>query len=159
MKVGVYDIINDPLPKLLLIKEINISNKDLEDDDNVVDMMNKYFKMNKLTSEYAYALALTNGLIPKGIIYISSGNCSGVEIDYRKLAMGLLLIGAERFMCFHNHPGGNKKISDGDKEVTNHYNELGRVIGIDFLRHIMITQNTYKYCDDRYDEDYYIPFT
>lgn len=129
----------------------------MDDDDNLVDMMNKHFKMNKLTSEYAYAIALTNGLIPKGIIYISSGNCNSVEIDYRKLAIGLLLTGAERFICFHNHPGGNKKISDGDKETTNHYKQLGMTIGIDFLRHIMITQDTYKYCDDRYD-DMYLPF-
>lgn len=151
MKVGVYDVINDPLPKLMLIKEIDINREDLKYDKSIVELMNKHFKMDKLTSEYVYALAVTNGLNPKGIIFVSSGDCHGASVDYRKLFIGLLLLGAEQFMCFHNHPGGNKKISKDDIETTKRYYDLGNFIGIRFLKHIMITKDFFDYCKNEWD--------
>lgn len=146
MRIGVYDIINDPLPKLYKIKDITVDQNKFEYEKDIVNMMNKYLKMDKLDSEHIYALSLTYGLIPKGIIYVSKGDNSGSKANLRGLAIGLLLTGAEQFMCFHNHPGGNKNISMGDKIMTEEFEELGNCIGIEFLTHIMITQNYYHEC-------------
>ena len=148
MKVGVYNIINDPLPKLNLIKKIDVNEDDFEYDEDIVKMMNKHLKMDKLDSEYIYALSLTYSLIPRGIIQVSSGDNKGSKNNLRGLAIGLLLTGAEQFMCFHNHPGGSKKISQSDILSTEKYDELGDTIGIDFIRHIMITKNYYCNCEE-----------
>ena len=148
MKIGVYDVINDPLPQLYKIKEININQQDFEYDEDIVKIFNKHLKMNKLDSEHMYALSLTYGLIPKGIIQVSMGDNNGCKPNLRGLAIGLLLTGAEQFMCFHNHPGGNKNISNKDKILTEQFDMLGDCIGIQFLRHIMITKDYYCICEE-----------
>lgn len=146
MKVGVYDIINDPLPKLHLIKEINISKKDSEYDRDIVKMLNRELQFNKLDSEYALALSLTFGLDIRGIIQLSMGNNQRTNENIRGLGIGLLLTGAEQFMCFHNHPGGNRTVTDADRLLTRKYMELGECLGITFIRHLMITKGAYKNC-------------
>lgn len=146
MKIGIYDVINNPLPQLYKIKDINVNKKDFEYDEDIVGIFNKHLKMDQLDSEHMYAISLTNGLIPRGIIKLSMGSNEKCDGNIRGLAIGLLLTGAEQFMCFHNHPGGNRKISLSDKILTEKYEELGECIGINFIRHIMITQNYYSVC-------------
>ena len=148
MKLGVYDIINDPLPQLYKIKEINIGQEIFKYDAQIINMFNKHLMMDKLNSEHIYALSLTYGLYPKGIILVSSGTCDKCAVNFRGLAIGLLLTGAEQFMCFHNHPGYNRIISNSDINLTKEYNKLGNTIGINFLRHYMITKNYYTECID-----------
>ena len=148
MKVGVYDVINDPLPKLYKIKDIEISKNDLEYDETIVSMLNNKLKMDKLSSEHIYALSLTYGMIPKGILQVSIGKCDSADVDVRKLAIGLLLLGTEQFMCFHNHPGGSKKPSLSDNLLTNKYKEIGDLLEIEFIRHLMITKDYYCICEE-----------
>ena len=158
MNIGVYDIINNPLPELYKIKEVSVKESDFKSDDKIVDIMNTHLQMNKLSSEYIYALSLTYGLIPKGIIQVSVGKCDSCEPDLRKLAIGLLLTGAEQFMCFHNHPGYERKISEADIKLTEKYKELGNVIGIHFIKHLMITKGYYTECIDKKENETIVLF-
>lgn len=146
MKIGVYNIINDPLPKLNKIKDVEVKIKDFEYDCDIVNVMNRELKMDKLSAEYIYALSLTYELIPKGIIFVAAGTAKECEINMKDLATGLLLTGAEQFMCFHNHTGGGKEITYEDRDLTDHYIDLGETIGVNFLKHIMITQNYFAEC-------------
>lgn len=156
MKLGIYNVINNPLPQLATIKEIDVNEEDFEYDEKIVNIMNNYLNMDKLSSEYVYALSLTYNCIPRGIVLVSVGKCDQCNPDVRELATGLLLTGAEQFMCFHNHPGYNKKISKDDVNMTNKYKEIGNLIGIHFLKHIMITKDFYDYCND--NEEFELPF-
>lgn len=146
MKLGVYTIVNTPLPKLLKIKTINVNIEDFEYIENIVNILNNKLSMDKLDSEFIYALSLTYGLIPRGIILIGVGNNQSATENLRGLGIGLLLTGAEQFMVFHNHPGGNKKPSKEDYGMTELYKILGQSIGVEFYKHIMITQNYYEEC-------------
>lgn len=148
MKIGVYDIINDPLPTLHEIKTINANKTSFNADSKIVNVLNKELMMDKMDSEYAYALSLTFDLTPRGIILIGIGNNQNHIENIRGLGIGLLLTGAEQFMVFHNHPGGNKNISMGDKMLSRRYCELGDSIGINFIRHIMITKNYFDVCEE-----------
>lgn len=148
MRINIYNIINDPLPKLNKIHGFNAEIKLFQKEEDIVSVLNKELKIDKLSSEHIYALSLTYGLIPKGIIQVGVGTCDGCEANLRDLAIGLLLTGAEQFICFHNHPGGNKNISNADIELTQKYKAIGDLIGIEFIKHIMITQNYYTECAD-----------
>lgn len=156
MKLGIYNIINNPLPKLNKLKEFENKQEIFEYDDDIVSLMNKNLYIDKLSSEYIYAFGFTYAMKPKGIIYVSSGTCDGCQPNMRDLAIGLLLIGAEQFICFHNHPGGNKGISKADINLSEEYRKVGDLIGIHFLKHIMITQGYYDYCEDK---NSYLPFS
>lgn len=147
MKLGVYNIINNPLPQLNKIKDIEVQIKEFKYDDGIVGVMNREFKMDKLSAEYVYALSLTYDLTPRGIIFVAAGTAEGCEVNLKDLAIGLLLTGAEQFMCFHNHSGGCKQISYDDRTLTDFYVDLGRTIGIEFMEHIMITQDYYGVCE------------
>lgn len=146
MKVGLYDIINNPLPELYKIKDSNFKDKSLEYDEYIVQELNKNLMLDKLISEHVYLLSLTYSNNPKGIIQLSIGKCDESIISLRDLGIGLLLTGAEQFMCFHNHPGGNREISQSDILLTDRFIEVGNLLGIEFIRHIMITQNYYCEC-------------
>lgn len=148
MNIGIYDIVNDPLPQLNKIKDINVNLNDFKSDKDIVKLFNKHLKMDKLISEHIYGLSLTYALIPKGIIQVAVGKSDKCMMDSRTLAAGLLLTGAEQFMMFHNHPGGSKIISQADIRMSNEYERIGNLLSIDFIRHIMITKDYWAYCHD-----------
>lgn len=158
MELKIYNIINNPVPQLNIFKKIQVEEEDFEDDNKIVEIMNKYIHMDKLNSEYVYALGLSYSLYPKGLLFVSKGKCDSCEVDMRDLATGLLLMGAEQFMCFHNHPGGQRKISESDRISTRNYQNIANLLGLNFLSHIMITQGYFDYCDIIESEDY-IPFS
>lgn len=149
MKIGVYNIINNPLPQLSLIKEIKLNNMLLDSDKKIIDIMNKHLYMDKLASEHIYALGLNYGWVPKGIIQVGVGLCNECDANLRDLAIGLLLLGSEQFICFHNHPGNCEDPSESDMILTKKYREIGELIGIKFLDHIMITQGLYVSCKEQ----------
>ena len=91
-------------------------------------------------------MSLTYGNLPRGVVQLSIGKCDESSVDIRDLAIGLLLTGAEQFMCFHNHPGGNRKISESDKLLTDKFLELGELLNINFVRHLMVTQDYFCEC-------------
>lgn len=153
MKIGIYDIINNPLPELLLEREITVKKSDFETCSNIVNLLNKELKMNKLHSEHMYALALTMANEPRGILLCGVGNSEEVLFNSRGLATGLLLLGAEQFMVFHNHPGCSKIISDGDKDITERMETIGNLLQIRFIDHLMITKGYYASCKDVCDDD------
>ncbi len=155
MKIGVYDIINNPNPSLVEIKIISIKGFNLLSDSAIVDMFNTYLYMDKLSSEHIYALSLNYDCKPNGIIQVAIGKSDGCECNLKQLATGLLLTGAEQFMCFHNHPGGVKSISYDDCELTKKYRKLGELLDITFLKHIMITKDYYTICEE-VDEGKYV---
>ena len=155
MIVNLYDIINNPLPQLLKIKQFQAKQQDFLYDNSIIRFMNKNLYMDKLSSEHIYCLSLTFALSPKGIIQVAVGQNDSCKLDSRILSTGLLLTGAEQFMCFHNHPGYNRKISYDDMVVTNRYKEIGELLGIKFLNHFMITKDFYAECRE-VDESKYI---
>lgn len=146
LKVGIYDIINNPLPELLLEREITVKKNDFETYEDIVNLMNKELKMDKLHSEHMYVLALTRSNEPKGILLCSVGDSEEFIFNSRALATGLLLLGAEQFMVFHNHPGYSKKVSDEDKAITTDMENIGKLLQIDFIDHLMITKGYYESC-------------
>ena len=155
MKCELYDILNNPKPTLRTIKSFNVHEDVFQYDTSIVEFLNRSLQIDKLSAEHIYALSLDASLTPKGLILVSIGKCDSCELNMKALATGLLLTGAEQFMCFHNHPGGSKTVSYNDRVMTNRYRELGQLLDISFLKHIMITQGYYTICED-VDESGYV---
>ena len=148
LKIGVYNIINDPFPKLNLIKTINIKKSECKCDTDMVNMMNRELLLNKLSSEHIFALVFNLSLTPLGVLQLGVGNHKESFADMKTLGCGLLLLGGEQFVCFHNHPGGVKTISQSDKELTSKYEDVADLFNIYFIRHLMVTKDNYVKCPD-----------
>ena len=50
-----------------------------------------------------------------------------------------LIKGAPRIILVHNHPSGELRPSDADKEVTDRLIQVGKIVGVDVYDHLIIT--------------------
>ena len=76
-------------------------------------------------------------------INISKGGVSQTVVDSKiifKLAVERL---ASAIILCHNHPSGNLKASDADKQLTKKLIESGKILDIPVLDHLIFADNTY----------------
>lgn len=109
------------------------------------DLVYKYYKdkIGNKKQEYFYAIYLDNGkkIIGDKLLFIGTINYSLVHP--REIFKEAYLLGASAIICVHNHPGGNVLPSKQDFEVTNNLIEASKILGINFLDHIIICKENY----------------
>lgn len=147
MKLGVYEIINDPHAKLHKIRDIECKKKEFLYQDDIIKVMNRELKMDKLNVEHMYAVAMARDFTPKGILLCSVGGYDNCLLNKGAMAAGLLLLAAERFVCFHNHPGYDRTISDEDYASTDLLYKMEDYFELMFDGHFMITKGYHASCE------------
>ncbi len=99
--------------------------------------------LSDLVHEEFWILLLNRSNYMIGKSRISQGGLSGTVIDARiilknaieKLSSGLIL-------C-HNHPSGNIKPSEADKQITKKMKDAASLMDINLMDHIIIGENDY----------------
>lgn len=74
---------------------------------------------------------------------VSSGGMSGTVADPRVILRKALEEKAVSMILCHNHPSGNLRPSNADKELTNKIREASRFFDINLLDHIIVSQEGY----------------
>lgn len=74
---------------------------------------------------------------------VSSGGMSGTVADPRVILRKALEEKAVSMILCHNHPSGNLRPSNADKELTNKIREASRFFDITLLDHIIVSQEGY----------------
>lgn len=102
-------------------------------------------RQNKIrrSQEYFWVVGLDNNNTVLFVELISIGASNRVHVSppdvFRmgiyKLAMKMILV--------HNHPSGNTKISETDKNFTDKLLKVGKMIEIDVVDHLIITEKEY----------------
>ncbi|MNO32464.1 hypothetical protein D3C76_224540 [compost metagenome] len=77
-----------------------------------------------------------NNVIGFHILQIGSLNAS--VASPRNVFQAALLNNAASFIMFHNHPSGDPTPSNEDIEITNRITEIGNLMGIEALDHIIV---------------------
>lgn len=72
-----------------------------------------------------------------GFDIIHRGDLNSSIIHPREIFKALLLRSAASFICFHNHPSGDPAPSREDIEVTHRLEEVGKLMGIQLMDHII----------------------
>lgn len=100
-------------------------------------------KIGDKKQEYFYSVYLDNSkrIINDKLLFIGTVNYSLVHP--REIFKEAYLLGASAIICIHNHPGGNPIPSNQDYEITNNLVEVGKILGIKILDHIIICKNNY----------------
>ena len=76
-----------------------------------------------------------------GLYTVSVGGVTGTFVCNKKiLACGLKIV-ASGMIIAHNHPSGNKKLSEQDRKITKSLQEAGRIMDINLLDHIIVLPN------------------
>ncbi len=103
---------------------------------------NKELFINK-KQEYFYCLYLDNKnkLIERKLLFIGTINQSIVHP--REIFKEAYLLSASKIICLHNHPSGDINPSYEDIDLTKKLIEIGNLLGIKLLDHLIITNNNY----------------
>lgn len=146
MKIREYKIIHDELnhPKLIEAHKYEWEGNDFSSYDNIVNMLNDCFYMNKLNEEYVYVLAFNWELDLLGVFELSHGSTKTSLIKTKELYSFLLLSGSDQFIVVHNHPNGSLKISDEDSYVTSDVNAFSSLLDLNMIESIIISNKGYK---------------
>ena len=104
-----------------------------------------YFK-NKLSDkkqEYFYCIYLDNAkkIIKEKLLFIGTINYSIVHP--REVFKEAYMLSASAIICVHNHPSNNLSPSKDDIEITKKLIEIGSILDIKVLDHLIIGRDNY----------------
>lgn len=145
MRITKYKMELDDNRHNILVKEntVNYQGKTFTSPDEITEMLNICFHLNKLAEEHVWLVALTTKGEPLGVFELSHGTANMSLVTPREIFIRLLLSGATNFIMAHNHPSGDSSPSKEDMEVTQKVQECASLIGINFLDHIIVGDNNF----------------
>ena len=88
--------------------------------------------------ESAMAIYLNNANNTIAVSCISIGGITGTLIDLRIVMTQALLVGATSIIMVHNHPSGNLKASEADRQITKKLQDAGKILDIKLLDHLIV---------------------
>lgn len=99
--------------------------------------------MGELEHEEFWILYLNNSNKVLHRAQLSKGGITGTLVDVRIVMKQSLELGAVAILLAHNHPSGNLKPSQADKNITQKIKTASESLDIKVLDHLIITQNDY----------------
>ncbi len=78
-----------------------------------------------------------------GVYEVASGGISGASIDLRLVFAAALKANASSLIMIHNHPSGQILPSLADKLITQKAKEIGVILDIAVIDHLIITSESY----------------
>jgi DNA repair protein RadC len=78
-----------------------------------------------------------------GVYTISTGGVSGTVADPKLIFTAALKSNSSAIILCHNHPSGNTQPSESDIKLTRKCKEIGNLLEVKLLDHIIITADAY----------------
>lgn len=113
---------------------------------DVVKFIDDLEDIRSHTEERIYCIAMNTKNHIIGFSQIAQGSINTCYLDTKELFKVILLCNASRFILIHNHPSGDSTPSQNDYQMTEKIKEASKIMGIEFLDHIVIAQNGYTSC-------------
>jgi DNA repair protein RadC len=107
--------------------------------DDICNIFMDELRYEKKEKFIIVLLNTKNEIISREIISIGDLNSSIVHP--REVYKYAIKKSAASILFIHNHPSGNSKPSKNDKEITKRLSEVGDIIGIKVIDHIIIGNN------------------
>ncbi|WP_299156532.1 DNA repair protein RadC [uncultured Christiangramia sp.] len=105
--------------------------------------------IGELPHEEFWILYLNNSNKILEKFQISKGGITGTLVDVRISLKKALEIGAVSLILTHNHPSGNLRPSEADKQLTQKLKTAAESLDIKILDHIIVTEKSYfSFADD-----------
>lgn len=99
--------------------------------------------------EEFYILLLNQENRVLGISKISEGGLAGTVVDAKMIFQAALKANAAAIILAHNHPSGNLRPSDADKNITDKIAAAGKFLDIKVLDHVILTyESFYSFSDN-----------
>lgn len=125
-----------------LEKELVVNRPDLvsiiRSPEDVAIVGKDFIRIHEEPEEYMYMLCLNNKNRITGIFEISHGNVNSSIVGPREVFQKALLANAVNIILMHNHPSGDPSPSNEDIKVTRRLTEVGELLGVQVLDHLII---------------------
>jgi len=130
------------LPEITLkLKKGTTLNRQIKFSEDVVEVFREIWDNDSmLICETMMCIFLNRASKTIGWFKVSQGGISSTIIDNRLILVTALTCLASRIIIAHNHPSGNLQVSDGDVNVTKKLNEAAKLLDIELLDHIILTE-------------------
>lgn len=77
---------------------------------------------------------------PRHVRVVGIGSLSHVDVHPREVYRSLIRAGIHSAILVHNHPSGSPEPSDADVQLTVRMVEVGKLVGIPVLDHLVVTR-------------------
>ena len=141
---GHFNLINmtqtDNIAEIELIYKPGISNKPLVNSSlDAYNVLIKFYPENRLQLQEHFVVAYLNRYNRVlGVMQHTSGGITGTVADMRLIYGAALKAAASGIIISHNHPSGNLKVSNRDRETTLKFRDAGDLLDIKLLDHIIV---------------------
>ncbi len=111
---------------------------------NVYKILTENWDQNKIEFVEQFKVLLLNRANKVlGIFEVSSGGVSGTVADPKLIFAAAIKGNASGIILSHNHPSGNLQPSQSDIDLTRKIKEGGKVLEVQLLDHVIITNESY----------------
>jgi DNA repair protein RadC len=112
------------------------------------DYIRKFYSDDIGIFESCFILLLDRSNHTIGYAKISQGGISGTVVDVRIIAKYAIDSLCSAVILAHNHPSGNLRPSDGDKRITKQALEGLKLLNVELLDHVILTESShYSFAD------------
>ena len=119
------------------------SNEPMNNPDVAIRVMNEF--LSQMDRELFCIVNLQADLTPINMNIVSVGSLNEALINPREIFKSAILSNAHSMMLIHNHPSGNLTPSTSDIQTTARMQELGELMGISLVDHIITGRNENYY--------------
>lgn len=117
----------------------------------VVGIVNSAYNLQNLTQENVILLTADTKLKCVGLYVVHVGSIGQSMFYIPDIFKRVLLSNSERFFLIHNHPSGDSTPSQEDLAATSRVLDASRVMGIDFVDHIVVGYNDHTSIREKTD--------
>ncbi len=121
--------------------DIKLTKHDEGTDDVYSIMQRVLLRDNQIDQEKEHLWMI--GMNQAGyILYIeliALGSYKSVDVEPMNVFRVAVMKNASRVILVHNHPSGSLTPSDADKDITDRLIQVGRILNIDLIDHLIIT--------------------
>lgn len=117
----------------------------ITDAESAYKILQEVYNPSKIEHVEEFVILLLNRAnAVLGWAKISTGGVSGTVCDPKVIFQIALNANASAIVLSHNHPSGNTRPSHQDIELTKRIQEIGKILEISILDHIIVTSESYR---------------
>ena len=106
-------------------------------------------KFTGLEVEQLWVVLLNGKHTIKDTIMVSQGTLTSAPVNPREVFRPAIMKAAASIVLVHNHPSGDPEPSLDDLEITNRLVQVGELVGIRVLDHVIVGSAAYVSLSDR----------
>ncbi|MCL6557569.1 MAG: JAB domain-containing protein [Firmicutes bacterium] len=127
--------------KMVKESSVTYAGRSIKKPEDAVKLLRDF--MGDADRENFVVVCLNTKNEPTAIHTVSIGTLDSCSVHPREVFKAAILANASCIILAHNHPSGDPSPSREDVGITERLKEAGKILGVEVLDHIIITDNKF----------------